>query len=68
MIHSQNATEEAKEAVPDMTWFSLNRIRLLNPTQRGLVHSLMKEFAECESSAYLRAAAARAAALIDSVK
>jgi len=56
-----------RDLIPDMTWFKTNRIRILNPRQRLSVRSLLAEFAERETSSYLRKLASQAIALIDSL-
>jgi hypothetical protein len=55
------------DMVPDTTDFILHRLRALSPEQRDILHSLLLEFAERESSAFQRKLAAEAAVLIDSL-
>jgi hypothetical protein len=56
------------DMVPDMTQFITNRIRILSPQQRLTVRSLLAEFANSERSGSIRADAARAVKLIDTVR
>jgi|tagenome__1003787_1003787.scaffolds.fasta_scaffold20452846_2 hypothetical protein len=52
---------------PDMTSFKMQRLRCLSLDQRLTLRSLLAEFAERESSPYLRKLASEAVALIDNL-
>jgi hypothetical protein len=55
------------EMVPDTTWFTKNRLQLLNPEQRRIVRSLLMEFTERGTSPPVKALAAKGVSLIDTL-
>ncbi len=56
------------EMVPDMTWFTLNRVKVLNQEQRETLRVLLMEFTERGTSPFVKALAVKAIALIDDLK
>jgi hypothetical protein len=72
-IHGQNEVRNfvvynfapRPEMMPDMTEFTVDRLRVLNPEQRLAIRSLLAEFAKQEASSNIRNLASQAVALID---